>query len=100
MANAPGVNTLAAQAVGVRRGKGEFEGTAYDYTKLTVLLPQDVSKGDAAGFGAVEYQVGKSDRYKAFEGWSWPVAVELDMVTVSKGGVARQVISDVRRVKV
>ena len=93
------VQVFKAQVVGVRRGKGDFEGTAYDYCKVCVLLPQDETGGNAVGFGSAEYALGKSDQFARFRDWKFPVLCEIDVVTVVSNGEARQVCSDVRPVK-
>jgi len=75
------VNTI----LGVKGNKGEFEGTAYDYTKLRVVMDVSEKNGTEFGFDVKEMPVGKSDELAKYKDLPFPIQAELEIELTTKG---------------
>jgi arginine/ornithine N-succinyltransferase beta subunit len=78
--------------VGAKASKGEYEGNAYDSTKVYVLVSMDASKGMAAGMAAAEYTIGTSDLFRAFKERAYPYQAVGDFEIVTNGKTTKQVL--------
>lgn len=76
---------VPAVVTGVRRAKGEFEGTPYDYTELLVEEQFSAANADAKGSASVAYRLGKSDEFNKYSALVFPSQVELELETVAVG---------------
>lgn len=83
--------TTKTTVLGMKRGKGDFEGTAYDYTRIYVEQALDASKGDALGSAAEVYQIGSSSAFEQYKNLPFPHQAELDMELVTTGKQSKTV---------
>lgn len=81
----------AAEVVvtGIKRSKGNFEGTAYDSTKFYIQTDLDDSKGNSKGMASTEYSMGLSDEYDKFSHLSFPFTAIAEMELVTSGKVTK-----------
>lgn len=70
---------------GMKRGKGDFEGVAYDSTKFFIQTELDASKGNARGVCTTEYTLGLSSEYEKFENIPLPFQADAEMEISSSG---------------
>lgn len=66
---------------GMKPSKGDFEGTAYDSTKVYVLEEMSAGKGQCT----IEYSLGKSDEFAKFEHLPFPFIGEAEMEIQATG---------------
>lgn len=91
--------TARVKVTGVKRGKGEYEGRAFDYTRVFVEVQLDDSQGNAAGFCSAQYNFGKSGNFDALSRLAFPCDCEVDFVEVGTGaGEVRRVVQAIRPV--
>ncbi|GLR12891.1 hypothetical protein GCM10007907_16810 [Chitinimonas prasina] len=83
--------TTKATVRGMKRGKGDYEGVEYDYTRIYVDQSLDGTKGDAIGSATEAYQIGSSEAYTQFSKLPFPHEAELDMELVTSGKVSKTV---------
>ena len=84
--------------LGMKASKGDFEGTAYDSTKVYVLTDLDASKGTAIGSSAAEYQLGKSEEFDKYKHLPFPIHGEADLEIVTNGKTQKTVMHGLRPV--
>lgn len=77
---------------GMKASKGDYEGVAFDSTKVYILTDMDESKGNAKGFASVEYPFGKSEMYEGFKHLTFPFKAECECEFVTNGKVQKMVI--------
>jgi hypothetical protein len=74
---------------GVKRSKGEFEGRAFDSTKVYCETEVDESKGDTLGAMTVSHVWGTSDNFALFLPFKgkFPIKAEavMEVVATAKG---------------
>lgn len=51
---------MRGQIIGVKKFSGNIEGKEFDYCRIIVATPLDVTQGNALGMSAVEYNYGAS----------------------------------------
>lgn len=78
--------------LGMKSSKGEFEGTAYDSTKVYVLTDLDTSKGTAVGQASAEYALGKSEEFDKYKHLGFPVKGMADLEIVTNGRTQKTVM--------
>lgn len=83
--------TTKATVRGMKRGKGDYEGIDYDYTRIFVDQALDASKGDAIGTATEAYQIGSHEAFAQFSKLPFPHEAELDMELVTSGKVSKTV---------
>jgi hypothetical protein len=68
---------------GMKYSKGEYEGTAFDSTKVYTLVDMDARKGQAIGQASVEYAFGESTNFAKFSHLPYPFKAvgEFEIVT-------------------
>lgn len=71
--------------VGGKGSSGDFEGNAYDSTKLNVLLPYSRNNENAFGMDAIPAKFGKSANAKGFKTKRFPLILECDYEMVPSG---------------
>jgi hypothetical protein len=79
---------------GIKRFKGEIEGKAFDSFKAFIQEKLDDSKGNAKGFGTVEYSLGTSDQFDMWKHLDFPVKAQATYDIVAHGGSAKIVITN------
>lgn len=85
--------------IGIKRSKGEFEGTSYDSTKVYTSTVLDASKGDAVGHAGSEYTWGKSDNFNKLATLKFPVQCEATFEQVSTGKALKMVLIDLKPIQ-
>lgn len=84
---------------GVKRSKGVLDdGTAYDSTKVYVLVPMDQNNPDQSGFATSEFNWGKSDNFYQISKSSFPFAADITFDFVTNGKTQKMIISDIKPV--
>jgi len=78
--------------IGMKMGKGEVEGTSYDYTRVFVEQPLDTSRGEAVGSGVEAYQIGTSTVFAQFSKLPFPHKAVLDLELVTTGKTSKTVV--------
>lgn len=74
---------------GIKRSKGNFEGTAYDSTKFYIATDLDDSKGNSKGAATTEYSMGLSDEYDKWSHLTFPFVAVAEMEIVTSGKVTK-----------
>lgn len=85
--------------VGMKSSKGEFEGTAYDYTRAFCLEDVDTTKGTMLGQGVVEHNIGDSREMDKFKHLPFPVKCEAEFELVTNGKASKIVVRGFRPVE-
>lgn len=81
---------------GMKSSKGEFEGTAYDSTKVYAMTDMDETKGNAKGFATVEYPFGKSDEFEKFKQLPYPFKADCEMEFVTSGKAQKMILLSIK----
>lgn len=76
---------------GMKRSKGDFEGTAFDYTAFFVEVEMDESKKNARGKASQDFKLGNSETYDQFIAVQLPfrAKAKFELVTSGKSTVQR-----------
>jgi len=77
---------------GMKPSKGEFEGIAYDSTKVYVETDLQPGKGKAT----VEYSFGKAEEFAKFEHLPFPFVAVADMEIVTSGKAQKTIVLSLR----
>ena len=77
--------TLQGEIVGVKRFKGNIDGSDIDQCKVLVLTPMDASSGNAIGSSVSEYRFGGSDNFERFKDFSFPFLADLFIEMTTNG---------------
>ena len=83
---------------GMKASKGEFEGTAFDSTKVYAMTDMDETKGNAKGFATVEYGFAKSDEFDKFKHLTFPFKADCEMEFVTSGKAQKMILLAVKPV--
>lgn len=78
-------NKMQLQVLGAKVGKGDFEGTKYDYTKVRVVMPVSDRSGNEVGFDSSDMVFGTSENYDQFKGLKYPLMCDVDILMTTKG---------------
>lgn len=93
--------TTRLKVCGAKSSKGDFEGTAFDSTKLFVEMSLDESKGNAKGFATQELVWGDSTEFNKIAHLPFPFDAEATLEIVTSGkGVSKQRVTSLRPVQV
>ena len=84
--------------VGMKSSKGEFEGKAFDSTKVYALIDLDISKGTAKGQAVAEYTFGDSTEFDKFKHLPFPFKAAADVEIVSNGKTQKTVVMGIKPV--
>lgn len=81
---------------GAKASSGEYEGRAYDSTKVYIQTRMDPNSGEMAGFATTEYNWGSSDNFKKIRDQKYPfkALVEIEMVTSGKN--SKNIVVDIQ----
>lgn len=82
--------------VGIKSSKGEFEGRAFDSTKVYALIDLDTSKGTAKGQAVAEYTFGDSTEFDKFKHLPFPFKAVADVEIVSNGKTTKTVVHGIK----
>ena len=76
---------------GLKRSKGDYEGTAFDYTAVYIEVDMDESKKNARGKATQDFKLGTSETFDQFSSVSLPFRAKarFEMVTSGKATVQR-----------
>lgn len=88
------------RVTGVKRARGEFEGTKYDSTKFFVETDLDDRTGNAKGTATTEYTMGTFDEYAKFENLSYPFDAEAELEIVTTGKGSKIVLASLKPIQV
>lgn len=79
--------------LGMRRSKGEFEGTAYNSTRIFVEDTLGTDNPDVRGAAVVAYKIGKYDEFEKYQHLPFPIRAELtlELVADGKGGSRNEI---------
>lgn len=86
--------------IGAKRSKGDYEGQAYDSTKVYIQLQMDVSKDDAIGMAGAEYVYGKSGNFEKLKSERFPFKAIATFEIVTNGKTQKQIMHDLKPIKV
>lgn len=81
---------------GMKSSKGDFEGTAYDSTKVYAMTNMDESKDNAKGFATVEYSFNKSDEFEKFKHLSFPFKADCVLNFVTSGKAQKMILVSIK----
>lgn len=81
---------------GMKASKGDFEGTAFDSTKVYAMTDMDESKGNAKGFATVEYSFAKADEFDKFKHLTFPFKADCEMEFVTSGKAQKMILLAVK----
>ena len=70
---------MRGQIIGVKKFSGNIEGKEFDYCRIIVATPLDVTQGNALGMSAVEYN------FEHFKNQKFPIEADLDVEIVTTG---------------
>lgn len=90
--------TQMVTVTGMKRGKGDFDGTPYDSTKFYIEADLDDSKGNACGKAAMPYTLGKFDEYDKYPHTqdAFPYQAEADFEIVTSGAEVKILLRGLR----
>lgn len=75
---------------GMKRAKGDFEGTAYDSTTVYIEVEMDESQKNARGKATQDFKIGTSDEYDKFVSLPLPFKAEALFELTTNGKTQRQ----------
>jgi hypothetical protein len=75
---------------GLKRSKGDMEGTPYDFTSVFIQVDLDESTKNARGQAVEPYKLGTSDNYATFDGVQLPFNAMAEFEITTTGKVAKQ----------
>lgn len=88
--------TSTVTVTGAKRSKGDFEGTAYDSTKIYIQTAMDTSKGDAMGTAGSEYTWGLSDNFLKIASLKYPFNAVANFEMVTNGKAQKTILIDLK----
>lgn len=75
---------------GLKRAKGDYEGTAYDSTTAFIQVDMDESTNNARGTATQDFKLGTSDVYDKFASIKLPFKAEAEFELVTNGKTQKQ----------
>lgn len=88
------------RVTGMKKFKGEIDGKQFDSTTVFVETRLDDRGGNRRGKCTMDYNAGSSDVFDRLKNVDLPADLELEWDTVSNGNDSKQIIIDVRPIKV
>lgn len=83
---------------GMKASKGEFEGTAFDSTKVYAMTDMDETKGNAKGYATVEYSFLKADEFDKYKHLTYPFKADCEMEFVTSGKAQKMILLSIKPV--
>ncbi len=74
-----------ATVTGIKKAKGEFEGTSYDSTTIFIQTDLDDRSGNAVGKATTAHKLGSSAEFDKFKSWHYPADVDAEFEMVTSG---------------
>lgn len=84
--------TQLATVRGVKKSKGDFDGVAYDTTKVFIDTELDDSKGNARGVATVEHTIGTSAEYEKYISTDLPFKANMTFEMTTTGKATKVVV--------
>lgn len=75
---------------GLKRSKGEMEGTVYDFTSVFIEVDFDETTKNARGSATEPYKLGDSEMYATFDSVSLPFNAIAEFEITTTGKVTKQ----------
>lgn len=75
---------------GIKRAKGDFEGTAYDSTTIYIEVGMDETQGNARGMATQDFKIGTSAEYDKFVSIPLPFKAMAEFELTTNGKTQRQ----------
>ncbi|HTE16019.1 MAG TPA: hypothetical protein VK642_13160 [Burkholderiales bacterium] len=82
--------------MGIKKGKGEFEGRPYDFTRIFVEESFKSDDESSRGFATVPYVIGKSTEFEKFKDHIYPVRAQLVLEINTTGKEQRTTVSSLK----
>lgn len=82
------------KVTGMKPSKGDFEGRAYDSTKVYVETALDDTKGK--GFASAEYSFGEASEFDKFKHLTFPFVAEMELEIVTSGKQTKTVVRGIK----
>ena len=82
--------------MGMKSSKGEFEGNAYDSTKVYVEVAMDDSKETAKGSASAEYTMGTSAEFAKYKHLPFPFRGIGEFEVVTNGRTSKTVLHGIK----
>ena len=83
---------------GIKRSKGDFEGTKYDSTKFYIETDLDDRTGNAKGKATMEYSMGDSSEFERYSHLPYPFTAQGTFSQVTTGKVTKIVLEALKPV--
>lgn len=71
--------------LGMKRGKGDYEGTPYDYTRIYVVMDTSQNSGNEKGMNVSVHKLGTNEEFGKYAHLQFPIKAELDLVVTTSG---------------
>lgn len=81
---------------GAKSSKGEYQGRAYDSTKIYLQTKMNSEQGEMVGFATEEYNWGDSSNYAKLKDLDFPISAEVDLELVTSGKLSKMIVLDVK----
>jgi len=91
--------TSEVLVMGMKFSKGEFEGNAYDSTKVYVEVAMDDSKETAKGSACAEYTMGTSAEFGKYKHLPFPFRGVGEFEVVTNGKTSKTVLHSIKPVE-
>lgn len=83
---------------GMKRSKGEFEGTKFDSTKFYIKTDLDDRTENAKGCATTEYSLGTFDEFAKYSNLPFPFKAQGTFSQVTTGKVTKLVLEELKPV--
>lgn len=84
------------EILGVKKFKGDIDGTLYDQCKVLIATPLDVSNGNALGLSVSEYRFGTSENFDRFLNLEFPIKADLLLEMTTNGKTQKMNLLDLQ----
>ena len=75
---------------GLKRSKGDMDGTPYDFTSVFIEVDMDDSAKNARGTATEPYKLGDSEMYSTFDKFELPFNAVAEFEITTTGKVTKQ----------
>ncbi len=81
---------------GAKSSKGEYEGRAFDSTKIYCQTKMNSEGGEMVGFATSEYNWGDSTNFSKIKHLDFPLKAKVNVEIVTSGKNTKMVVTDVQ----
>lgn len=81
---------------GAKLSQGEYEGRAYDNTKIYVQTRMNPDSGEMVGYATSEYNWGTSSNFSKIRDLTYPFKAKVTMELVTSGKSSKMIVVDVQ----